>query len=447
MSGHLLLLDASGFVHRAYHGTNPRFRSDGLPTWAIEGFLALMWRLLGAAQADQPTHAAACFDAPGQTFRHKLFPAYKTNRPARDEELLVQLPWLRHAARTMGMEPVEREGFEADDVVATLAAHAVKFGYRVSIVSSDKDLLQLVQTGRIEVIDPMTRLRIDEAGVRNGRLGVEPHQVPDYQALAGDSVDNIPGIDGIGSKTAAILIRNFRTVEGVVEAANNRSQILTPAQRLAIRGRLEDLRLYRTLATLRTDAPINVDLTALVLQPVLRDHVDVMLAKLEATSRFETIFAGEPKMQRVVPHIEEVDRFEWWEEEQICSGQPIPETPQCGFYLGRLIRKGPLVPSRIWRSPEVDFMTGAETGSDLLQCEIAGERRDPVREWPYLCKSPIGREEFDFQMSDGAWAKAHSPDEPKANPREPVDLTKAPIPHFKEKDRDRRRKSVRGTRA
>lgn len=435
--GHLLLIDASGFAHRAYHAGNPTFRSDGLPTWAVLGFLGLMWRLLGAAQADQPTHAAAVFDAPRPTFRHKLFPAYKTNRPARALELAAQLPWMRTAAQAMGIKPLDLAGFEADDLIATLASDAAARGIRCSIVSSDKDFCQLVRDGAVEIVDPIQRVRLREDDIRGRKFGVEPSQVPDYQALAGDAVDNIPGIEGVGAKSAAALIRQFDTVERVVEAAQARSHLIPAGQRVRLRSALEELVLYRRLATLDRNVPLSVGWDDLVLQPILRASIDDILRRLEATARFEQIFAVEPKMQRTVAKLDAEAALEWWHEECLVPGQPVPDEPQAGFYLGTLVRKGPLVPARIWREGEVDFVTETPTGNQILRCTVAGNPRDPVIEWQKLARRPIPQAEYEFQIADGAWAREFAPSDPKANPGQPIDLLKAPPPHCPPTPRNR----------
>lgn len=435
---HLLLVDVSGFVHRAYHVGGNQFRSDGLPTWAITGTLGMLWRLLGAAQADQPTHAACIFDHPSKTFRHKMFPAYKSNRPARDQELTVQLPFLRHAAETMGMTSIEAEGYEADDLLATLAKMAADAGWRVSLVSSDKDLLQTVVDGKVEVIDPMTRVRMLASNVLE-KLGVHPHEVPDYQALVGDAVDNIPGIDGIGSKAAARLIRLFGTVEGVVAGATARPGYFTGGQRIRLKGALKELQLYRTLATLRTDVPLDISLDDLVLKPVLREHVDKILVTLEAKGRFDAIFAGEPKCARVVPPVTADEAYGWWNEELIVSGQPVPDEPQCGYFERRLVRGGPYVPARIWRDIEMDFFTGEQTGSEVLRCQVGTKPADAVIEWSRLAQRPISVQKYQFEMADRAWASEFAPNDPKARPDLAIDPRTAPLPVFQKPAKKRGR--------
>ena len=437
---HILLIDASGFAHRAYHQSGAGgFRSDGLPTWAVTGFMGLMWHLLGAAQADPADYAAAVFDHPGRTFRHKLFAAYKAQRPARDMELTAQLPWMKNAAEAMGITPVEAEGFEGDDVLATIATSAAAYGWRVTVVSSDKDLLQLVQDGRIEVVDPMSKMRVLEADVRGERFGVAPAKVPEVQALAGDTVDNIPGIGGVGIKTAAGLIRLFGTIEGVVEAANARDHRMTAGLRIALRGKLEDLQLYRRLATLDRNVDLGgLTLESLALRPVMREHVEKILKTLEASHKFDQIF-GEAKTGHVVEALSPEAAFEWHEEELLFPSQTIPEAPQCGFYERRLVQGGPFVPVAIYREPERCPVTGNQTGKEVLRCSVGGRASDPMREWPKVCRRPVTRQHFDFETADASWAREFSPQEPKANPSLKIDPKTAPLPQFEKRGRNGKR--------
>lgn len=432
---HLLLLDASGVAYRSYHVGAHRFRSDGLPTWAIENFMSITWRLLGAAQHDQPTHAAAVFDAPGKTFRSDLYPDYKNNRPARVQELVDQIPWMYHAAEAMGISAVALSGFEGDDLLATLAHRAALLGWRVTIVSSDKDLGQCVQPGLVDVLDPVSH-------VRGLKFGVEPHQVPDYQALAGDSVDNIPGIDGIGDKSAAALVRLFGTVEEIVAATRSAPNFFTPSQRVRLKeaDALERLQLYRELATLRRDVPLEISMDDLALRPIMREHIDKILDKLEAKGRFEAIFVGTPQMSRVVepmPAME--DETDWYTEELAVPGQPVPDLPQCGYYERRLHKHGVFVPAVIFREREIDPITGEPTGQDILRCQVGEKLVDPVLEWPRLFRYPISQSKYQFEMADAAWARQHAPNDPKANPQLGVDFLALQAPTFSSQTSQKRK--------
>lgn len=424
MTQHLLLVDISGFVHRAYHaGSANRFRGDGLPTWAIEGTLGLLWRLLGAAQADQPTHAVACFDSPGKTFRHDAFPNYKNNRPARDQELSDQLPYLENAVLAMGLTPVGCPGFEGDDIAAALTAQAVAMGFRVTVVSSDKDLAQLVADGGVTVYDPVQHVRMDEAYVRGIKFGVEPRQVPDFQGLVGDDVDNIPGIKGIGPVNGAAFIRAFGTVEGVVKAANDKPYFFSPTQRVNLkeRGALAKLQLYRMLATLRTDAPVSFDPDAMTIKPIIREAVQKLLKTLGAENRFDEIFQIETNTRRVVDPLSIGAQLEWWQEELLVPGQPVPDIPQCGYYERRLVKGGVFVPAVIWREDEIDPETEKKTGKHILRCTLGDQEADAVHEWGRLHKNPITHDKYRFKMADMRWAKTYKPEDCMANPTKPID--------------------------
>jgi 5'-3' exonuclease len=446
-ASHLILFDASGFAFRAYATQNPVYReSDGAPVGATLGFMQMIWKTLGAAEVDRPTHGAAVFDAPGKNFRHDLFPNYKANRPAaRPLELDDQLPVMQLAADALGLRTIEKVGFEADDLVATLAARARREGMRVTIVSSDKDFGQLVVDGEIEIVDPLLKRRSLSADVIE-KFGVGPELVPDVQALAGDAVDNVPGVDGCGLKRAGALIRRFGSLEGVLEGANgiHWPQVKTYLKRkhrypgiAESRTGADWARLFLKLVTLRQDVELDVGPADFERQPIMRRHLDEILRVLEATSHAERIFQLDPKMVRVVPPM--ADPEEWWREELLHPGQPVPDMPQCGFYRRKLVKGGPFVPARIWREPEVDLQ-GKPTGQDLLRCEVGGKPRDPFAEWVRLSMMPIKKSEYAFEQADAAHAKVFRPDDPKANPRIPIDITKLPAPRCPVPTPKRRRK-------
>ncbi len=207
---HLSLVDGSAFIFRAYHALPPLTRkSDGMPVGAVSGFCNMLWKMIQDAKGpDAPTHAAVVFDKGSVTFRNEIFDQYKANRDAMPEDLSPQIPLTREATRAFNIACLEQEGFEADDIIASLACKARDAGGRVTIVSSDKDLMQLVGDG-VEMLDPMKNVRIDAEGVRE-KFGVGPERVVDVQALAGDPTDNVPGAPGIGLKTAALLDQRVR---------------------------------------------------------------------------------------------------------------------------------------------------------------------------------------------------------------------------------------------
>ena len=203
---HLLLVDGSTFIFRAYHALPPLTRkSDGLPIGAVAGFCNMLFKQVEDNKSgDAPTHIAVIFDHSGKTFRNDLYDLYKANRPPAPEDLRPQFPLTRDATRAFNIASIEVEGFEADDIIATLSRQANEAGGRCTIISSDKDMMQLVGGG-VEMLDVMKGKRIDREGVFE-KFGVGPEKMIDLQALAGDSTDNIPGVPGIGPKTAALLL-------------------------------------------------------------------------------------------------------------------------------------------------------------------------------------------------------------------------------------------------
>ncbi len=218
--GHLYLIDGSGFVFRAYHALPPLTRkSDGLPTGAVSGFSNMLWKLLEDTKAgDKPTHLAVIFDAGRKTFRNDFFEDYKANRSEPPEDLIPQFPLTRDAVRAFGVPCVEKEGFEADDLIATYARLGREAGARVTIVSADKDLMQLVRDTTVEMLDTVKNRRIGPEQVIE-RFGVPPEKVVEVQALIGDPIDNVPGVPGIGVKTAAKLIGEFGDLETLLKRA------------------------------------------------------------------------------------------------------------------------------------------------------------------------------------------------------------------------------------
>ncbi|MDZ4760033.1 MAG: DNA polymerase I [Alphaproteobacteria bacterium] len=264
-TSHLYLVDASGYIFRAFHALPPLTRkSDGLPIGAVSGFCNMLWKLLEDLKAgDQPTHLACVFDKSAVTFRNTLYDAYKAHRPPPPEELIPQFPLVREAAIAFGTPVLEMEGFEADDIIATYARQAEALGARVSIVSSDKDLMQLV-SDRVCLLDTMKDRKICAPEVFE-KFGVTPDKVIDVQALCGDSVDNVPGVPGIGIKTAAQLIQEFGDLETLLSRA---SEIRQPKRRESLIEHADKARLSKVLVTLKTDLDVEAPLEELgVLDP------------------------------------------------------------------------------------------------------------------------------------------------------------------------------------
>ncbi|MEE3080703.1 MAG: DNA polymerase I [Pseudomonadota bacterium] len=263
-SDHLYLVDGSGYIFRAFHALPPLTRkSDKLPVGAVAGFCNMLVRLMDDMAAEEsPTHLAVIFDASGKTFRNDIYPDYKANRDAPPEDLIPQFPLVREAVKAFGIPSIELQGYEADDLIAAYTHAATQSGARVSIVSSDKDLMQLV-TDRVNMIDTMKDRKIGPAEVLE-KFEVGPERVIDVQSLAGDSVDNVPGVPGIGIKTAALLINEYGDLETLLERAG---EIKQNKRRENLIEFAEQARISRELVTLRTDTPLPVDMSEMSLTP------------------------------------------------------------------------------------------------------------------------------------------------------------------------------------
>ncbi|HHS82399.1 MAG TPA: DNA polymerase I, partial [Devosia sp.] len=264
---HLLLVDGSTFIFRAYHALPPLTRkSDGLPMGAVSGFCNMLFKLVEDLKGDDaPTHAAVIFDYSGKSFRNGIYSEYKAHRPPAPEDLVPQFPLTRAATRAFSILSIEQEGFEADDIIATYATMAQKAGGRTTIVSSDKDLMQLIDAdGAVRMLDSMKNRWIGPEQVME-KFGVGPDKVVDVQALAGDSVDNVPGVPGIGIKTAALLINQFGDLETLLERA---SEIKQNKRRQNLIEYAEQARISRQLVTLKTDVPVAHELGELCRQPL-----------------------------------------------------------------------------------------------------------------------------------------------------------------------------------
>ena len=250
----LFLVDGSGFIFRAFHALPPLTRkSDGLPIGAISGFCNMLWKLLVdmRAQPDAPTHMAVVFDHSGDTFRNALYPLYKAHRPPAPEDLIPQFPLVRDATRAFGVHALELQGFEADDLIAAYAVHVRDLGGQVTIVSSDKDLMQLVGP-RVTMLDTMKNLTIGPDQVFE-KFGVSPDKVVEVQALCGDSVDNVPGAPGIGIKTAALLINEYGDLETLLSRAG---EIKQDKRRQTLIDFADQIRLSRQLVQLDENTPL-----------------------------------------------------------------------------------------------------------------------------------------------------------------------------------------------
>ncbi|MBB2972105.1 DNA polymerase I [Mesorhizobium sp. RMAD-H1] len=281
---HLFLVDGSGYIFRAYHALPPLTRkSDGLPVGAVSGFCNMLWKLLKDARNTDvgvvPTHFAVIFDYSSKTFRNTIYPEYKANRSVPPEDLIPQFGLIRQATKAFNLPCIEKEGYEADDLIATYARLAVEAGGDVTIISSDKDLMQLVNH-KVSMYDGMKDKQISIPEVIE-KWGVPPEKMIDLQALTGDSTDNIPGIPGIGPKTAAQLLEEYGDLDTLLARA---SEIKQQKRRENIIAFADQARLSRQLVTLKNDTPIDLGLDALVLEPQDGPRLIGFLKAMEFTS-------------------------------------------------------------------------------------------------------------------------------------------------------------------
>src|ERR1700758_266998 len=258
----LYLVDGSGFIFRAFHALPPLTRkSDGLPVGAVSGFCNMLWKLLVDMKAsdDAPTHLAVVFDHSEQTFRNKLYDKYKAHRPPPPEDLIPQFPLVREATRAFGVPSIELAGYEADDLIAAYACKVRDAGGEVVIVSSDKDLMQLVGP-QVSMLDTMKNVRIGIPEVME-KFGVGPEKVVDVQALCGDSVDNVPGAPGIGIKTASALINEYGDLDSLLARAG---EVKQEKRRQTLIDFADQIRLSRELVRLDCETPLPCPVDELV---------------------------------------------------------------------------------------------------------------------------------------------------------------------------------------
>ncbi|MCL4066669.1 DNA polymerase I [Pseudomonas sp. GX19020] len=261
---HLHLIDGSAYIFRAYHALPPLTKSDGTPVGAVQGFSNILWgEITKERSSGAATHIAVVFDHSSKTFRNDIYPDYKANRPPPPKDLRPQFPLTREATRAFNVACIEQPGYEADDIIATLARLAVEAGGSATIISSDKDLMQLVRPG-VDILEPMKNRQIGPDEVFE-KFGVGPDRVIDVQALAGDAVDNVPGAPGIGLKTAALLINEYGSLEELLERAG---EIKQPKRRETLIDNRDQILTSKQLVSLDADVPLEVTLDQLeVLKP------------------------------------------------------------------------------------------------------------------------------------------------------------------------------------
>lgn len=262
----LYLIDGSGFLFRAYFALPMLNREDGTPVNAVMGFCNMLYKLQNEIKAE---YAAVIFDAGRKTFRNEIYSDYKAHRAPTPPDLAPQYPLVREASRAFGFPTIELEGYEADDLIATYARMATQQGYNVIIVSSDKDLMQLVNS-EVVMLDPLKNTRIDAQAVFQ-KFGVWPNRVIDVQALAGDTADNVPGAPGIGVKTAAQFINEYGDLENLLANAGH----IKGKKGEVLQTHAEQIRMSKRLVTLEDNAPVTVHLDELAIVPP--DNLDAFL--------------------------------------------------------------------------------------------------------------------------------------------------------------------------
>ena len=252
---HLILVDGSGFIFRAYHALPPLKKSDGTPTGAVSGYCNMLFKLINEIKDFNATHIAVVFDHKDKTFRSDIYKEYKANRPPPPDDLVPQFDLIREATEAFGFFAIDKKGYEADDIIATISENAIEEDAIVTIFSSDKDLMQLV-SDKIKMYDPIRNIFIDIDGVKK-KFGVTPDKVIDVQALIGDKVDNVPGVPGIGVKTASSLISDFRNVENLIAKYE---EIDKDRIKNLISDNIDKIILSKKLVTLHKKVDIEIDI-------------------------------------------------------------------------------------------------------------------------------------------------------------------------------------------
>ena len=280
-SDHFYLIDGSGYIFRAYYALPPLTRkSDGLPVGAVSGFCNMLFKLLEDSKSDdnleKPTHFAVIFDSARKNFRNEIYSEYKGNRSDAPDDLIPQFEYIRKSVKAFNLPSIELINYEADDLIATYVEKILDLGAKVTIVSSDKDLMQLYKKG-VRIYDPMKNKFINQDDVHN-KFGVTPEKVIDVQSLAGDSTDNVPGVPGIGVKTAAELINQYGTLENLLK---NASKIKQNKRRETLIDNKDDAIISKKLVTLKKDVPVKNKIEEFILKSVDKDKLYTFLREME----------------------------------------------------------------------------------------------------------------------------------------------------------------------
>ena len=294
---HFYLIDGSGYIFRAYYALPPLSRkSDGLPTGAVSGFCSMLFKLLEDARSDdsihKPSHFAVIFDSARKNFRNEIYSEYKANRSEAPDDLAPQFEYIRKSVEAFNLPSIELKNYEADDLLATYAKQIVKAGAKATIISSDKDLMQLVSTN-VRLYDPMKNKVMGEKEVIE-KFGVKPNRVIDVQSLAGDSSDNIPGVPGIGVKTASELINKYKDLDNLLKKAG---EIPQNKRRETLLANKDKALLSRKLVTLKDDVPVKTSLDSFIMKDIEKEKLYRFLREMEFNRLLSQVisFYGESK--------------------------------------------------------------------------------------------------------------------------------------------------------
>ena len=368
---HLFLVDGSGYIFRAYHALPPLTRkSDGLQVNAVLGFCNMLWKLLAEMKDDKPTHLAVVFDKSEKTFRTEFYPEYKAHRPDAPADLIPQFPLIRGAVHAFEIPCLEQAGYEADDLIATYARLACEAKATTTIVSSDKDLMQLVGNG-VTMYDTMKDKRIGAAEVME-KFGVGPDKVIEVQALIGDSSDNVPGVPGIGVKTAAQLIGEYGDLETLLKRA---SEIKQDKRRQSLIDNAEIARISKRLVTLDQNVPLDVPVDQLAVHEPDYKHLIAFLKAME----FNTI-------TRRVAEKAEIDASQVEADAKLVSGAPSAAPPPPAGKTGDLFASA--APAKPTAKSEAN---GALTPISLAAARAEAARKQKIDRSKYECVRTLDR--------------------------------------------------------
>ena len=408
---HFYLIDGSGYIFRAYYALPPLTRkSDGLPTGAVSGFCSMLFKLLEDSKSNEnkqkPSHFAVIFDSARKTFRNEIYSGYKANRSEAPDDLAPQFEYIRKSVLAFSLPSVDLINYEADDLIATYVDQILKKGAKVTIVSSDKDLMQLYKKN-VRIFDPMKNKFISEEDVKN-KFGVDPSKVIDVQALAGDSSDNVPGVPGIGVKTAAELINKYGNLNKLLESAH---EIKQNKRRETLIENKDKALISKKLVTLKHDAPVKMDLTEFKLKEIDKDKLYKFLREMEFNRLLSSAISayGEPNLasvstkQKIEENVKKISKKEYhlitnpkhiddWIKEAEEAGEVVVDTETSSLDPHQAELIGVSLCSRIGKACYIPI---GHNSKKCINKDIVIQKLKPLLEDPSIKK--IGQNiKFDF---------------------------------------------------